>query len=381
MAKHRVDHYIGVAMSSVDTVTVVRDKFRALLPVLDERMRRLWAANEARALGWGGIATVAEATGLSRTTIRVGLKELHSPNLKPRNDFEGVRQKGAGRPSLDQIDGTLRQALKSLLLASTEKDPHTPLHWTCKSTRRLAQDLAHQGHQVSHATLATFIRELGYRLQSTRGSATKKNQHYHDTQFRVIQEQVKAFIRLSRPVVAVETLRKAPFTHSPAKSAEKCFDGVNENFAKRNRLPPHGVWQNNSLPQDGVAFAIDCLESWWFKTGINLYPYTQDMLVIIDNSGGGGARFRRWEKALQGLARSAALHMVTYALPPGAYQWTQLIHTQYHQIVENWPNRLQRSQDVFISLIGDSTDNANTNSFSSLLDEANYAAISLNAEG
>lgn len=364
MQKHRVGRYIGVAMSSIDTITLIRNKFQALLPVLDERMRRLWAANEARALGWGGIATVAQATGLSRTTIRVGLKELNSPNLKPHSDVKGVRQKGAGRPGLHQIDGTFRQALKSLLLASTEKDPHAPLHWTCKSTRGLAQELARQGHQVSHATLATFIRELGYRLQSTRGSATEKNQRDYDTKFQCIKEQVKTFTSLGRPVVAIETLRTMPNVdiHPKFKPVTKFRpELVTASFASSSGGQiSHHAWHANHMSQDSAAFAIECLERWWLRIGINLYPHHREMLVITDSSQVNGTKFRRWKKSLQDMARRVDLQIVTCSLPSGTYKWSRLTHTMDYQIIENWPNRLQRSQSVLISLIGDSTDNANT---------------------
>jgi hypothetical protein len=372
-------------MSSVDTITVVRNKFRTLLPVLDERMRRLWAANEARALGWGGIATVAEATGLSRTTICVGLKELDSSDLKPSNNFTGIRQPGAGRPGLDKIDGALRQNLESLLLTATQDDPDTPLHWTCKSTRQLAQALAQQGHQISHTTLATLIRELGYRLQGTRGSAAEKNQRDYDTKFHVIKEQVKAFTGSGSPVVAIETLRKMPNvdTHPKSKPAARILrpERVAADFAVSNRPICQPVWKKNHILHDKLAFAVECLERWWFRTGITLYPYNREMLVITDSSNGGGTTFRLWRKALQDMAQGADLQIVTCSLPSGAYKWRQLTHTMYCQIIENWPNRLQCSQDVFISLIGDSTGNTNANSFSSLLDNINHAAIPLNAEG
>jgi transposase len=361
-------------MSSVDTITLVRNKFLTLLPVLDERMRRLWAANEARALGWGGIATVAEATGLSRTTIRVGLQELNSPDLKSPHDSQGVRRSGAGRPGLDEVDGTLREALKSLLLASTQKDPTTPLRWTCQSTRRLAQELAQQGHQVSHASLATLIRELGYRLQSTRGSATEKNRLNYNAQFLFVKQQVKAFIGLNRPVVAIETPRKMP--HGDNKLIEKFdLEQVTTSFAESNKPACRGVWQQQSAPQDRVTFAVECLERWWFRTGINLYPYTREMLVITDHSSGGGTRFRPWQKALQSLAHSADLHIVTYSLPPGVYQWTQLTHTLYQQIIESWPDRFPCNQGVFISLMGDTTDLAQTNinDLSPLPNQRDYA--------
>jgi transposase len=352
-------------MSSVDTITIVRNKFRALLPVLDERMRRLWAANEAHALGWGGIATVAKATGLSRTTIRVGLKELNSPDLKSPNNHEGLRQSGAGRPGLEQVDETLGQDLQSLLLASTQDDPDTPLHWTCKSTRQLARALVRQGHQVSHTTLANLIRELGYRLQGTRRSAAEKNQRDYDTKFHLIKEQVKTFTGSGRPVIAIEMLNKIPNADRHSKSTpviSYCSEGMTTSFAESSQLTSQPLWQKNDILQDKLAFAVECLENWWSRTGNSLYPYNQEMLVITDCSNGGNTTSRLWRKAFQDRAPGTGLQIVTDSLPAGAYKWRQLTQTMYYQLIENWPNGLQCSQGVFISLIGAST--GNTNSFS-----------------
>ena len=157
-------------MSDAEIIATIRNKYQALSPVMDEHVRRRWAACEARAIVWGGITAVAEATGLSRPTIRAGLAEVQGgapraaeaePPTAPR-----VRRGGGGRRRVTERDRTLRQDLQSLLEASTRGDPQSPLLWTSKSTRHLAEALVQQGHHVSHDTVARLLDELHYSLQA-----------------------------------------------------------------------------------------------------------------------------------------------------------------------------------------------------------------------
>jgi Rhodopirellula transposase DDE domain len=177
---------------------------------MDERVRRRWAASEAVALGWGGITAVAEATGLSPTTIRLGIAESRAPETdsNPHPDIPHVRRPGGGRKRLAEEDRTLLTDLETLVNPSTRGDPQSPLRWTCKSTRNLAEALVDQGHQVSHQTVARLLEASGYNLQVNRKTREGDSHPDRDAQFVYIARQVRTFQRRGQPVVSVDTKKK-----------------------------------------------------------------------------------------------------------------------------------------------------------------------------
>src|SRR6185437_821497 len=187
----------------------VRRKFELLRPLMNERMRRHWAACEALTLQRGGIALVAEATGLSRTTIWAGLRELrHAEDGATSLPGERSRQAGAGRPLLETTDPTLVKDLEALLEATTRGDPQSPLRWTCKSTRNLAEELNRQGHAVSYRTVAALLHDLDYSLQANRKTREGASHPDRDAQFQHISRQVRAFEQAGQPVVSVDTKKR-----------------------------------------------------------------------------------------------------------------------------------------------------------------------------
>jgi hypothetical protein len=197
-------------MNRDDTVAAVRRKFDLLQPLMNERMRRHWAACEAMTLPRGGATLVAQATGLSRTTIWAGMRELRDPHSVPAEDapHARVRQVGAGRPSLEQADATLVKDLETLVEASTRGDPQSPLRWTCKSTRTLAEELQRQGHGVSYRTVAALLHDLDYSLQANRKTREGASHPDRDAQFEHINRQVRSFQRAGQPVVSVDTKKR-----------------------------------------------------------------------------------------------------------------------------------------------------------------------------
>jgi Rhodopirellula transposase DDE domain len=197
-------------MADSQAIAVVRQKFEALVPVMDERVRRRWAATEAVALGWGGITTVAAATGLSPSTIKAGISELHAP-LEPLDhdgDSKRVRRVGGGRKPLAQSDHRLIEDLRALVESTTRGHPESPLLWTCKSTRNLADELASEGHQISHVTVASLLQAMDYRLQSNRKVREGEAHPDRNAQFEYIGRRVRAFQRRGQPVVSVDTKKK-----------------------------------------------------------------------------------------------------------------------------------------------------------------------------
>ena len=168
-------------MVSQETLTVLHEKYQALAPFMDERVLRRWAASEAQALGWGGASAVTKATGISRTTIRSGIAELHQSTPEPPTDR--IRKPGAGRPRLTEGNPRLLDDLHTLLESATRGDPEAPLLWTSKSTRNLADELVEHGHQVSHDTVGRLLEEIGYSLQANRKTLEGKDHPDRDAQF------------------------------------------------------------------------------------------------------------------------------------------------------------------------------------------------------
>jgi Rhodopirellula transposase DDE domain len=201
-------------MDANTRLMTVQEKYRSLAPIMDERMCRRWAASEARAVGWGGIALVTRATGLSPVTIRQGLAELKALGTDPAAETAGsprVRRPGGGRKRLSHADRTLRQDLEALVDPTTRGDPQSPLRWTCKSTRNLAEALAGQGHPVSHQTVARLLQEMDYSLQVNRKTKEGASHRDRNAQFEYIAQQVRAFQRRGQPVVSVDTKKKGLF--------------------------------------------------------------------------------------------------------------------------------------------------------------------------
>jgi hypothetical protein len=356
----------------VDTdraITLVRQKYQTLVLMMDERMRRRWAASEAVALGWGGITAVSEATGLSPTTIRLGLAESRAPeaDLNPRPDDPRVRRPGGGRKRLAEEDRTLLTDLETLVNPSTRGDPQSPLRWTCKSTRNLAEALVDQGHRVSHQTVARLLQASGYNLQVNRKNREGDSHPDRDAQFEHIARQARSFQRRGQPVVSVDTKKKelvgdfknAGREWQPEGSPEevRCKDFKDKVLGK---VAPYGVydqtvnegWVSVGIDHDTARFATETLRRWWSKMGVRVYPRATDLLVTADGGGSNSSRSRLWKVALQGLADLIGVRINVCHFPPGTSKWNKIEHRMFCHITENWRGRPLVSRAVVVNLIG-----------------------------
>ena len=308
-------------MPDSEIIAAVRNKYQALRPVLDEKVRRRWAACEAMAIGWGGITAVAEATGLSRPTIRAGLAEVRGGASDAEEDPDAERQRlrqvGGGRRRVTESDPGLLKALQALLEASTRGDPQSPLLWTSKSTRHLAEALAQQGHQVSHHTVARLLEDLHYSLQANRKTQEGSSHPDRNAQFAHINKQVQAFQKRGQPVVSVDAKKKeliGDFKNAgrewhpqgqPVKVRSQDF--VDQHLGKGI---PYGVyditanngWVSVGMDHDTAQFAAESLRRWWQQMGSRVYPKAKELLVMADAGGSNGYRIRLWKVALQELA-------------------------------------------------------------------------------
>lgn len=358
-------------MPDAAIIAAVQNKYQALRPVLDEKVRRRWAACEALAIGWGGITAVAEATGLSRPTIRAGLAEVRGGASDAAEDPDAERQRlrqvGGGRRRVTESDPGLRKALQALLEASTRGDPQSPLLWTSKSTRHLAEALTQQGHQVSHHTVARLLEDLHYSLQANRKTQEGSSHPDRNAQFEHINKQVQAFQKRGQPVVSVDAKKKeliGDFKNAgrewhpqgqPVKVRSKDF--VDQHLGKGI---PYGVydltanngWVSVGMDHDTAQFASESLRRWWQQMGARVYPKAKELLVTADAGGSNGYRIRLWKVALQALADAIGLRISVCHFPPGTSKWNKIEHRMFCHITENWRGQPLVSRAVIVNLIG-----------------------------
>jgi hypothetical protein len=354
------------------SVAAVHLKYERLRPLMTERLRRQWAACEALALGRGGMATVAEATGMSRTTIWTGIKEVRQRSAHPAADLppERIRQVGGGRHSLREHDPALVQDLLALVEPSTRGDPMSPLCWTCKSTRTLAAELQRGGHQVSERTVAALLYDLDYSLQANRKTREGARHPDRNAQFEHINARVRAFQRRGQPVISVDTKKKelvGNFKNGgqqwrPAGEPE----AVNvHDFADKElgKVIPYGVydqsrnegWVSVGIDHDTARFATETIRRWWAEMGAPVYPQARELLVTADAGGSNSSRSRLWKVALQDLADEVGLSISVCHFPPGTSKWNTIEHRMFCHITQNWRGQPLRSRAIIVNLIGNTT--------------------------
>ncbi len=377
-----------ISMSYPD-VNVIAEKFSALKPVLDERARRLWAATEARALGRGGISRVVEATGLSRITIRAGLRELQSDATvsDPEKTAGRIRRPGGGRKALTEHDPQLLADLEALVDPVTRGDPMSPLHWTCKSVGKLASELEARGHRVSKRSVNRLLHMLDFSLQSNRKTIEGSDDPDRDAQFQHINRQVKSFQRQGQPVVSVDTKKKELVGQFRNGGREWQPKGRPEpvkvhDFAEKElgKAIPYGVydqtandgWVRVGVDHDTAEFAVETLRRWWQKMGQQVYPQATKLLVTADGGGSNGSRSRLWKLELQGLANETGLRISVCHFPPGTSKWNKIEHRMFCHITENWRGRPLMTREVVVNLIGHTTTKEGL-SILSELDGNNYS--------
>ncbi len=360
-------------MTTASNLTVVWEKYSALAPIMDERVCRLWAASEALALGWGGITLVAQATGLSQTTIRAGIADLNDPHPLADEDADeatGIRRRGGGRKPLSQTDPTLCRDLKELVDPATRGDPQSPLCWTCKSTRRLAAALVAKGHPVSHQTVERLLRDMEYSLQANRKTREGSSHPDRNAQFEHIAQKVCSAQRRGQPVISVDTKKKELVGDFKNAGHEWQPQGKPEHVRSKDfkdkklgKVAPYGVydltanagWVSVGIDHDTAEFATESIRRWWHRMGMRAYPHAKSLLVTADGGGSNSSRCRLWKVALQRLADDLGLRITVCHFPPGTSKWNKIEHRMFCHITENWRGKPLVSRAVIVSLIGSTT--------------------------
>ncbi len=357
-------------------VEAIRRKFRALGVVMDERVIRLWAATEAEAIGRGGISAVVQATGIDRTRIRNGLREIEELRLNPPTAAareQRVRRAGAGRKERTEVDPTLVDDLDSLVEPTTRGDPESPLRWTCKSTRGLADELRAMGHEVGATKVRELLAEAGYSLQATRKTLEGKQHPDRNAQFEYLNARAKTFHRKGEPVISVDTKKKELV--GDFKNAGREWHPVAEPTPVRvhdfidkelGKAIPYGVydlarnegWGNVGVDHDTAEFAVESIGRWWRRMGRRAYPNATSLLVTADGGGSNGPRSRLWKRELQALANATGLRITVCHYPPGTSKWNKIEHRLFCHITQNWRGRPLESTEAVVSLIANTTTRA-----------------------
>lgn len=356
-------------MVDQETVSRVKTKYESLLPIMNEKIRRHWAASEAMAIGWGGISAVAQATGLSQTTIKAGLAELQAKRAlsDAPSGAERARRPGGGRKRLTESDVKLQQDLKKLLESSTRGDPQSPLRWTSKSSRHLAEELSGMGHQVSYLTVIRFLHEMDYSLQANRKTKEGASHPDRNTQFEHLNQEVLAFQKRAQPVISVDAKKReliGDFKQSgqqwrPTKSPVP----VRVHDFKDPQLGhaiPYGVydltrdegWVSVGIDHNTAQFAVESVRRWWLEMGCQVYPQATELLITADGGGSNGSRLRLWKVELQQLADELGLRITVCHFPPGTSKWNKIEHRMFCHITKNWSGQPLVSRAVIINLIG-----------------------------
>ena len=349
-------------------VAAIKLRYEALGPVLDERGRRRFAAAEALAAGRGGIAAVCAATGIARSTIGYGLRELRG--AAPDSGLGGIRRKGAGRKPLTETDPTLVCDLENLVDPATRGDPMSPLKWTSKSLRNLAAALRAMGHRVGHDVVGTLLKTRGYSLQANRKTLEGSSHVDRDAQFLHIAEAVKAAIADGQPAISVDTKKKELVgefknggrEYQPAGSPEpvRVHDFIDP---KLGRAAPYGVydiaddkgWVSVGIDHDTAAFAVNAIRSWWINMGRIRYADAHTLTITADGGGSNGSRVRLWKVELQKLADELGLTIAVHHLPPGTSKWNKIEHRLFSFISRNWRGRPLIDYRTIVELIGATT--------------------------
>jgi hypothetical protein len=351
----------------VNDEAAIAARYLTLAPLLDERARRLLAGAEALAIGRGGIAAVARATGLARTTVARGAADVRAGEpIAPGR----VRRAGAGRPPIEVRDPTLRRDLEALIEPTSRGDPESPLRWTTRSVRNLAAELRRGGHAISHQTVSELLKAMGYSLQANRKTLEGTTHPDRDAQFVHLDEAVQLQLSLGQPVISVDTKKKelvGPFRNGgkelrPRGDPEPVLmhDFVIDELG---RASPYGVydlgeneaWVSVGTDHDTGAFAVESIRRWWRTMGAPLYPDATRLLITADAGGSNGYRLRLWKLELQKLADETGLEIAVCHFPPGTSKWNKVEHRLFSAITQNWRGKPLVSHETMVKLIAATT--------------------------
>lgn len=347
-------------------------RFKSVQGTLNERARRLFLASEARAFGYGGIASASRATGVAARTIGAGLIELkaiEAGEAEPLNATR-ARKPGGGRKKATERDNTLLSDLRTLAESTTRGDPESPLLWTARSLRNICASLEQQGHKVGHVLVGRILKQLGYSLQANSKRLEGAQHPDRNAQFDNINEKMRRQLDNKQPVISVDTKKKELVGDFKNAGRELCPKGQPEvvnvyDFVddKQGRAAPYGVydiaadqaWVSVGINHDTAEFAVETIRTWWKEMGSASYPAATSLMITADAGGSNGYRVRLWKVELQKLADDIAIPISVCHLPPGTSKWNKIEHRLFSFITQNWRGKPLITHQVIVNLISATT--------------------------
>jgi len=356
-------------MDNSIVIQSIRQKYDAVQDVLHERGRRVWAASEALQLGWGGISLIEKAIGISHTTIRRGLREIQSGKTKHLSRKRS-RLHGGGRKHLTIHYPDLPDVLESLIDPVMRGDPESPLRWTCKSTRLLAQELNRQGYTIGSSSVRFLLHQLDYSLQGNKKTREGTDHPDRNAQFLYLNSHVKKFLQADQPVISVDTKKKENLGNFSNKGREYHLKGqpLETNMhdfpdAELGKAIPYGVydigrnegWVNVGITHDTAQFAANSIRRWWTRMGQYRFPQATRLLITADSGGSNGYRSRLWKTELHKLAMFIGVNITVCHFPPGTSKWNKIEHRLFSFITQNWRGKPLYDLVTVVNLISHTT--------------------------
>ena len=344
------------------------------LPLLDEDQRRKVAALEAEALGRNGVEEIHELTGMSKTTLYKGLKEIAElkadPKARPSSSGERrIRKEGGGRKKVEDNQPEINSALESLLEGNTVGNPESPICWTTKSLRHLSDELTAKGFKAGKGTVERLLAAMGFSLQQNRKYTESGDPGPdRDAQFRYINNKCSEFMKAGQPVISVDAKKKelignyknAGAEYAPVKNPKKVLD---HDFPTGDKATPYGVYDigrnegfvNVGISADTGAFAVNGIRNWWLSMGQERYPEAKSLYITCDGGGSNGRRNRLWKKCLEEFATETGLEINVSHFPPGTSKWNKIEHRLFSYISKNWRGRPLETIEIIVNLIASTT--------------------------
>lgn len=349
---------------------VLATHYERIRPFLDERGRRIWAANEAIRFGRGGIRAVAEVLGMSQMTVIAGVKELKtSPHQGSEEMARRQRRRGGGRKAITSKYPDIVQVIEEIVDPSTRGDPMAPLKWTCKSLENIREELSKSGYKVSCPTIGTILREqLEYSLQGLKKTKEGSSHEDRNAQFEFLNRKCREFQERGQPVISVDTKKKelvGDFKNGGRewrpKGKPEEVRGHDFEDKELGKAIPYGIydigrnqgWVSVGIDHDTAEFAVHSIGSWWRQMGQKAYPAATELMISADAGGSNGYRTRLWKRELQRLADETELKITVCHLPPGTSKWNKIEHRMFCHITQNWRGRPLVSLDTIVNLIAD----------------------------
>ena len=346
------------------------ERIRNTMQLLDERQKRLYLANEAKAMGYGGITQVSRISGISRVTITQGMAEISSEGYQPKAQIR-CRKEGGGRKPIKTKNPEILGELEKLLEPYTKGDPMNPLKWTSKSMRKLEDALMQNGIKVSDTVIAEMLKKLGYTLQSNKKDLAIKPSHPdRNEQFEYINKTAKEQMAAGEPVISIDAKKKenvGNFKNNGAEYSRKKEPArvLDHDFPIKElgKATPYGIYDimknagfvNVGISGDTAEFAVESIRKWWYEVGKETYPDTKSIYITADSGGSNGVRVKLWKVKLQELANETGLTLKVSHFPAGTSKWNKIEHRLFSFISKNWRGKPLISLAVIVNLIGATT--------------------------